>query len=75
MGRCAGTWSSCTSWRQRAEISLQNIHSRIWRRAATDRLRDRFGESAVSLAAGLRGSFRERTHENPAGLPGKGKHK
>jgi DNA polymerase IV len=39
--------------------------------AAADRLRDRFGESSVSLAAGMRGSFRERTHENPAGLPGK----
>jgi DNA polymerase-4 len=40
---------------------------------AADRLRDRFGESAVSLAAGLRGNFRERTHENPASLPGKKK--
>jgi len=39
--------------------------------AAADRLRDKFGESSVSLAAGLRGSFRERVHENPAGLPGK----
>jgi DNA polymerase-4 len=39
--------------------------------AAADRLRDRFGESAVSLAASLRGNFRERTHENPVGLPGK----
>jgi len=39
--------------------------------AAADRLRDRFGESSISLAAGMRGSFRERTHENPAGLPGK----
>jgi hypothetical protein len=27
----------------------------------------------VSLATGLKGGFRERTHENPAGLPGKGK--
>jgi DNA polymerase-4 len=41
--------------------------------AAADRMRDKFGESAVSLAAGLRGSFRERTHENPASLPGKKK--
>src|SRR6202795_3378385 len=41
--------------------------------AAADRLRDKFGESSVSLAAGMRGGFRERTHENPAGLPGKGK--
>ena len=43
--------------------------------AAADRLRDKFGESSVSLAAGMRGSFRERTHENPPGLPGKGKPK
>jgi DNA polymerase IV len=41
--------------------------------AAADRLRDKFGESSVSLAAGMRGNFRERTHENPAGLPGKKK--
>jgi DNA polymerase-4 len=39
--------------------------------AAADRLRDKFGESAVGLASGMRGTFRERTHENPAGLPGK----
>ncbi len=39
--------------------------------AAADKLRDKYGESAVSLAAGMRGKFRERTHENPAGLPGK----
>jgi DNA polymerase-4 len=43
--------------------------------AAADRLRDRYGESSVGLASGLRGTFRERTHENPAGLPGKGKQK
>ncbi|MFZ0805345.1 MAG: DNA polymerase IV [Candidatus Sulfotelmatobacter sp.] len=41
--------------------------------AAADRLRDKFGESSIKLAAGMRGTFRERTHENPAGLPGKGK--
>jgi DNA polymerase IV len=43
--------------------------------AAADRLRDKYGESSVGLAAGLRGSFRERTHENPASLPGKSKKK
>ena len=43
--------------------------------AAADKLRDKFGESSVGLAAGLRGGFRERTHENPAGLPGKSKEK
>jgi DNA polymerase-4 len=41
--------------------------------AAADRLRDKFGESAVGLAAGMKGAFRERTHENPVGLPGKKK--
>jgi DNA polymerase-4 len=39
--------------------------------AAADRLRDKFGESTVTLATGMRGRFRERTHENPAGLPGR----
>ncbi len=38
---------------------------------AVDSLRDRFGESAVSLASGMSARFRERTHENPAALPGK----
>jgi len=41
--------------------------------AAADRLRDKFGESSVTLATGMRGGFRERIHENPAGLPGKKK--
>ncbi len=41
--------------------------------AAADKLRDKFGESSVKLAAGMRGNFRERTQENPTGLPGKKK--
>ncbi len=43
--------------------------------AAADKLRDKFGESTVGLAAGLKGGFRERTHENPASLPGKTRRK
>jgi DNA polymerase-4 len=48
-----------------------------WRDAlrAVDGLRDRFGESAVSLANGISGAFRERTHEamvqKPARTEGK----
>jgi DNA polymerase-4 len=44
-----------------------------WRMAleATDKLRDRYGESAVSLGSGLRGKYKERVQENPAALPGK----
>jgi DNA polymerase-4 len=37
--------------------------------SATDRLRDKFGDSAVFLARGMAGSFRERVHENPAEKP------
>ncbi len=46
-----------------------------WNQALTaaDRMRERFGESAVSLATGMKARFRERTHENPAALPGKKK--
>ncbi len=44
-----------------------------WRKAlgAMDKLRDRYGESSVSLAAGMRGRWKEKVHENPASLPGK----
>ncbi|MFT5434508.1 MAG: DNA polymerase-4 [Myxococcota bacterium] len=40
---------------------------------AADKLRDRFGESAVGLAGAMKHGRRERVHENPAGLPGKSK--
>ncbi len=39
--------------------------------AAVDRIRDRFGETSVQLAAGLAADHPERVHENPVGLPGK----
>jgi len=56
------------------DLLAEDKHAR-WGQAlaAADRLREKYGESAVSLASGLRGRFRERTHENPAGLPGKPK--
>lgn len=41
--------------------------------SAADRLRDKFGESSITLGTGMKGGFRERTHENPAALPGKSK--
>ena len=43
--------------------------------SAVDRLRDKFGETSVTLGTGMKGGFRERTHENPAALPGKSKPK
>jgi len=52
---------------------LDQDRSDRWRKAlaAADTLRDKYGESSVSLGASLRGRFRERVHENPAGLPGR----
>jgi len=54
---------------------LEDGRRQRWQRAlsAADHLRDKFGESSVLLASGLRGGFRERIHDNPAGLPGKSK--
>jgi DNA polymerase-4 len=54
---------------------LEDGRRRRWQQAlsAADRLRDKFGESTINLATGLKGGFRERTHENPASLPGKRK--
>ncbi len=44
-----------------------------WRAAmaAADQLRDRFGERALGLAGGMRGTFRERTHEAMVQMPEK----
>jgi DNA polymerase-4 len=43
--------------------------------SAADRLREKFGETSVTLGTGMKGGFRERTHENPAALPGRSKPK
>jgi DNA polymerase-4 len=76
--RLLGVQASCFTAAQGVQIDLlDDNRQQRWKNAlaAADRLRDKFGESSVGLAAGLRGGFRERTHENPAGLPGKGRGK
>lgn len=52
---------------------LEPSRQQRWQKAlqAADHLRDKFGESSIGLATGMRGGFRERTHESPTGLPGK----
>jgi DNA polymerase-4 len=71
LGVHASGWSEGD---EQLDLLGEEKHER-WKQAlaAADRLRDKFGESAVGLAAGMKGSFKERTHENPAGLPGKKK--
>jgi DNA polymerase IV len=52
---------------------LEPTQQQRWQKAlaAADHLRDKFGESAIGLARGMKGGFRERTQENPADLPGR----
>jgi DNA polymerase-4 len=52
---------------------LDGGRSERWRQAlsAADKLRDKYGESAVAMGSGLRGRYRDRVQENPAALPGK----
>jgi DNA polymerase-4 len=52
---------------------LEPSRQQRWQKAlqAADHVRDKFGESSIGLATGMKGGFRERTHENPAALPGK----
>ena len=52
---------------------LDGDRQQRWKQAlaAADKLRDKYGESSVGLAGGMRGGFREKTHENPVGMPGK----
>ena len=53
---------------------LEPSQQQRWQKAlaAADHLRDKFGEAAIGLARGMKGGFRERVHENPAALPGRG---
>src|ERR1017187_7985130 len=52
---------------------LEPAKDQRWQKAlaAADHLRDKFGEATIGLARGMKGGFRERTHENPAALPGR----
>jgi DNA polymerase IV len=61
---------------EQLSLNGQTAHHK-WNQAlsAADRMREKFGEQAVSLATGMKARFRERTHENPAALPGKKKDK
>jgi DNA polymerase IV len=73
--RLLGVHSSSFEHKEGQLRLLEEPKANRWRKAlsAMDRIRDRFGEDAVSIASGMKGRFRERVHENPADLPGKTK--
>jgi len=62
---------------ENATASFDFDGSERWKQAlsAADKLRDKYGESAVHIGSALKANIRERTHENPAGIPGRGKQK
>jgi hypothetical protein len=75
--RLLGVQASSLEAQQGQMSLLEEEKTGRWKKALTaaDRLRDKFGESAVSLGTAVKGSYRERAHENPAGLPGRRKRK
>jgi DNA polymerase-4 len=59
---------------QEGQTSLiEEPQTERWRKTleAVDRMREKFGDGSVSLAAGMNAGFRARVHENPENLPGK----
>jgi DNA polymerase-4 len=52
---------------------LEEDKTQAWRKTlqAVDKMRDKYGDEIVSLAAGMSAAFRARVHENPENLPGK----
>ncbi len=52
---------------------LEEDKTQAWRKTleAVDKMRGKYGDSIVSLAAGMSATFRARVHENPENLPGK----
>jgi len=71
--RLLGVHASGFAAEERQLELLGDERRQKWQQALTaaDQLRDKYGEAAVSLGSAMRGGFRERTHENPASLPGK----
>jgi DNA polymerase IV len=73
--RLVGVHTSSFETGQGQLYLLEQEKNERWKKTlgAMDRLRDRFGEESVALGGGLAGRFREKAHENPVGLPGKGR--
>jgi len=73
--RLLGVQASCFAEQPSQGNFLEKESREKWQQAlsAVDRVRDKFGESSITLATGMKGGFRERTHENPAAVPGKSK--
>ena len=72
----SGCWASTRSRSKAAKgrpACSTKTKTERWRKtlAAVDKMREKYGDTTVSLAAGLNAAFRARVHENPENLPGK----
>jgi DNA polymerase-4 len=71
--RLLGVYSQSLGNEEGQTNLLEEGKTARWRKTlqAVDRIRDKYGDGTVSLAAGLNAGFRARLHENPENLPGK----
>ncbi len=71
--RLVGVYAQSLENREGQTSLLDEDKTERWRKTleAVDKLRDKYGDTTVSLAAGMTAAFRARVHENPENLPGK----
>lgn len=71
--RLLGVYAQSLEGEEGQTSLLEEDQTERWRKTlqAVDKIRDKYGDTTVSLAAGLKAGFRHRVHENPENLPGK----
>jgi DNA polymerase IV len=71
--RLLGVYAQQLEAAERQASLLAQSKQQAWSKTlrAVDKLRDKYGDEIVSLAAGMSAGFRARVHENPENLPGK----
>jgi DNA polymerase IV len=71
--RLLGVYAQSLEAQEGQTSLIEEAKTDSWRKTlqAVDKIRDKYGEGIVSLAAGMNSGFRERVHENPENLPGK----
>jgi DNA polymerase IV len=71
--RLVGVYAQSLGLEEGQTSLLDEGKTERWRKTleAVDKIRDKYGDTTVSLAAGMKAAFRARVHENPENLPGK----
>ncbi len=71
--RLLGVYAQSLESQEGQTSLIEEAKTESWRKTlkAVDKIRDKYGDGIVSLAAGMNSGFREKVHENPENLPGK----